>query len=185
MNKINYSIEIHWAVRGPDEMPFKELVDVYGDRVHIYDGINTGRMPIREIIENRKWNSQLYVCAGPSITNEVRRISNELGIPEKEIHYEAFQAETGGDPFTVEVKGKEELGKLDVGEEETLLQVLKRVGLEVDSSCEVGNCGTCRVKVCEGTVLNRGVGLGDAEEEGAREMLSCVSRGVGHIVVEV
>lgn len=184
MNQVNYSFEIHWAVRGPDEMPFfKDMVEIYGDRVHVYDGVKTGRLPIRDILETRKWNSHLYVCAGPNLSSSIQRISKELGIPDKEMHYEAFQAETGGDPFTVEIKGKDELGKLLVGEEETLLEVLRRVGLEVDSSCEVGNCGTCRVKVCEGVVLDRGVGLGEEMEE--RGMLSCVSRGVGHIVVEV
>lgn len=73
---------------------------------------------------------------------------------------------------------------MEVGSEETLLQVLRKVGLDMDSSCEVGNCGTCNVKVCEGNVLHRGVGLED-EDEGEMGMLSCVSRGIGHILIEV
>ncbi len=75
-----------------------------------------------------------------------------------------------------------------MGEEESLLQVLRKAGLEVESSCEVGNCGTCRVGVKNGKILHRGSGLPEEEQAGVgdgKEMLSCVSRGVGHIVVEL
>lgn len=186
MDVINCSIEIHWAVRSPVEAPFKDKVELYGDRVHIYDNFNTGRMNIRNIIEDRKWNSYIYVCAGTGISDEVRRTSHEFGITDQEIHYEAFQAESGGDPFTVEVKGKEDLGRFEVGSEETLLQVLRGAGLSVDSSCEVGNCGTCEVRVCSGDVMHRGTSLGrEEEEDGEKGMLSCVSRGIGHLVIEV
>jgi ferredoxin len=47
----------------------------------------------------------------------------------------------------------------------------------------VGNCGTCRISVVEGRVEHRGVGLPESEKEEA--MLSCVSRGVGRVVVEI
>jgi ferredoxin len=55
--------------------------------------------------------------------------------------------------------------------------------LDVDSSCEVGNCGTCKVDVCAGRVEHRGTGLLEAEKAAA--MLSCVSRGIGTIVLDL
>jgi ferredoxin len=61
--------------------------------------------------------------------------------------------------------------------------VLRDAGLEVSSSCEVGNCGTCRVEVLKGRIDHRGSGLMDWEKGTA--MLSCVSRGIGSIVVDV
>jgi ferredoxin len=101
-------------------------------------------------------------------------------VGEDEIHYEAFQIATSGDPFTVELKQSQKI--LEVPAEKTLLQVMREAGLEVDSSCEAGNCGTCRLEVCSGQVEHRGSAL--SGEDKAKAMLSCVSRGVGHIVID-
>jgi ferredoxin len=59
---------------------------------------------------------------------------------------------------------------------------MKIAGLEVASSCETGSCGTCRIVVKEGKILHKRKGLTTREQE--KEMLCCVSRGEGHIVVE-
>lgn len=112
--------------------------------------------------------------------DDIIRSSKECGMASEDIHLEAFQIATSGDPFTVEVKKTGQV--LTVDGEKTLLQTIREAGLEVDSSCETGNCGTCRVELCQGTVDHRGSGLG--EEDKATAMLSCVSRGIGHIVVD-
>ena len=72
---------------------------------------------------------------------------------------------------------------IDVPGDKTLLQCIREAGLEIDSSCEVGNCGACRVTVKEGEVEHRGSALSkEDKEEGG--MLSCVSRGVGKLRIE-
>jgi len=111
---------------------------------------------------------------------DIIRSSKECGMSSEEIHLEAFQIATSGDPFTVEVKKTGQV--LAVDGEKTLLETIREAGLEVDSSCETGNCGTCRVEVCQGRVDHRGSGLGG--ENKANAMLSCVSRGIGHIVID-
>ena len=72
---------------------------------------------------------------------------------------------------------------VSVGEEETLLEVLRK-DFDIASSCEAGNCGTCKVMVKEGRVEHRGTGLTGEEQEGGY-MLSCVSRGIGRIAIEI
>ena len=68
-----------------------------------------------------------------------------------------------------------------MGAGETLLQVLRKARFEIESSCEMGNCGTCRIGLRSGMVEHRGSALNEEKE---RVLLSCVSSGVGHIVVE-
>jgi len=58
----------------------------------------------------------------------------------------------------------------------------REFGDVVGSSCEVGNCGTCKIRVTCGKVEHRGTALTEEDKQG--EMLACVSRGVGRIVVE-
>jgi ferredoxin len=41
----------------------------------------------------------------------------------------------------------------------TLLDVLRNAGFDIPSSCEVGNCGACRIGVQNGRIEHRGMGL--------------------------
>lgn len=179
-DQINFNYELHYAVRSAEDVPFSEMLKKLGSKVKIYDKSTGERMDIPSILANRKWNSQIYTCGPQRMIDELVRASSACGMSQDEIHYEAFQIATSGDPFTVELTKTKKT--LHVESEKTLLETLREAGLEVDSSCETGNCGTCRVEVCSGKVDHRGSGLG--EEDKGVAMLSCVSRGVGHIVID-
>ncbi|KAJ5205046.1 uncharacterized protein N7498_005925 [Penicillium cinerascens] len=107
--------------------------------------------------------------------------ADELGLPKQNIHFESFQANSTGDPFTAELA--ETKKEVDVGPGESLLDALRSAGFDIPSTCEAGNCGTCRVGVRSGRVEHRGTGLLDNEKDTA--MLSCVSRGIGRIVLDL
>jgi ferredoxin len=179
-SQINFNYTLHYAVRSTEDIPFKPLIEKMGSNVTIYDKSKDERMNILQILKDRTWNSFVYACGPQRMIDDVVRCSKECGMSQDEVHYEAFQIATSGDPFMVEIKKSGKM--LMVEEEKTLLQTIRESGLEVDSSCEAGNCGTCRVEVCEGKVDHRGSGLG--EEDKATAMLSCVSRGIGRIVID-
>lgn len=179
---INYSWVLHYAVRSAEEVPYRERLERFGkDKVFIYDRSKGERLSIPGVVGGMPWNSQLYFCGPKRLMDEAARVTREKGIPEAEVHFEAFEADVSGDPFEVVVANKGNT-TLKVGEEETLLDVLKQY-FDVDSSCEVGNCATCKITLLEGDVEHRGTGL--LPEEKATSMLSCVSRGRGRIVVEI
>ncbi|KAH6665908.1 phenoxybenzoate dioxygenase subunit beta [Plectosphaerella plurivora] len=189
---IHYNVELHCAVRSAEtDFPFRERLEKLqsgpssdGFTLHLYDGSKGERMDIDTVVRDLKWNSQLYVCGPLKMMGAAQQAVRKHGLGEDEAHFEAFAAETGGDPFQAEVANRE--GKvISVGEEETLLEALKKAfgSSEVDSSCEVGNCGTCKVGVRSGRVEHRGTALTAAEKDVS--MLSCVSRGIGRIVVEI
>lgn len=179
--QINFNYTLHYAVRSAEELPFKDQLAKMGKRLVIYDASKGQRMDITSLLSSRTWNSYVYVCGPDRMVSAVRETATQLEITEDEIHYEAFSTDTSGNAFEVELKKKGKVVK--VGEEQTLLEVLREVGMEIESSCEVGNCGTCRVEVCGGQVEHRGGALSKEEkEEGG--VLSCVSRGVGKIVID-
>ncbi|KXH51737.1 MOSC domain-containing protein [Colletotrichum simmondsii] len=182
-HEVHYNFEMHYAVRSDDDIPFRSRLDALGSSVRFYDRSKGERMDITEIIKTLKWNSHVYVCGPTRMTDAVRVAAEECGLDEGDVHYEAFSADTSGDPFEAEVLNRG--GKvLKVGEEETLLEVLKReIGGDVESSCEVGNCGTCKVALKSGRVDHRGTALSGDDKLGS--MLSCVSRGIGRIAIEI
>ncbi|KAK3309146.1 pyruvate kinase-like protein [Chaetomium strumarium] len=180
---IHYSVELHYAVRSAEDVPFRERLTKLGDDVVIiYDRAAGQRLDIRRIVGNIPWNSQLYFCGPKRLMDEAAKETRARGIPEKELHFEAFEADVSGDPFEVVVANKGDT-TIRVGEEETLLECLQKQFDEVDSSCCVGNCGTCRVTLKGGQVDHRGTAL--TEEEKAASMLTCVSRGIGRITIEI
>lgn len=63
---------------------------------------------------------------------------------------------------------------VDVGAEETILEALVRIGVEVVSSCQSGTCGTCRTRLIAGSVDHRDFVLD--EDEFASNIMICVSR---------
>ncbi|KAK6582988.1 hypothetical protein PZA11_004064 [Diplocarpon coronariae] len=188
---INYNYTLHYAVRSREDIPFRKAVTGMGKNCVVYAKDEGARMDVGSILRERAWNSMVYACAPVRMMATVEEAAIMLGIEEGEIHCEAFQADYTGDPFEVEVvgnaasSGKEETTArvLDVPSEKTLLSVIREAGLKIDSSCEVGNCGACRVMVRKGVVEHRGSAL-SAEEKGGGAMLACVSRGVGRLRLE-
>ncbi|GKT50375.1 carnitine monooxygenase reductase subunit [Colletotrichum spaethianum] len=181
--EVHFNFEMHYAVRSADDVPFRSRLEALGRSVRLYDRSKGERMDIGDIMRTLKWNSHVYVCGPTRMIEAVRTAAEECGLDESDVHYEAFSADTSGDPFEVEIVNQE--GKvLKVGAEETLLEVLKReVGGDVESSCEVGNCGTCKVVLKTGRVDHRGTALTPEERVGS--MLSCVSRGIERITIEI
>jgi ferredoxin-NADP reductase len=187
MAKINWSVQIHYAVRAAEEVPFRDRLDkLGGERVVLYSKAKGDRMDVETLVRNIPWNSNIYCCGPRRLLDGVKTAAAAAGVPESEVHYEAFEADVGGDPFevVVEKEGEDKSKMLNVEGEETLLEVLEKAfGDVVASSCGVGNCGTCRVRVKCGKVEHRGTALTGEDKE--KEMLTCVSRGVGRIVIEL
>ncbi|KAG6055835.1 hypothetical protein E4U17_002707 [Claviceps sp. LM77 group G4] len=193
---INWSCQLHYAVRSADNMPFVDRLAALQQTegvVTIYDKSRGQDMNIPHIIESMPWNSHIYVCGPRRMMHAVEQVVQERQISPAEVHYEAFAADSSGprDPFEVQVlrqavdqdQAPRPSVLLRVGEEESLLEVLRREYPDMPSSCEVGNCGTCRVVLKSGRVDHRGSALLPEEKETA--MLACVSRGIGRISIEV
>ncbi|KAI1332845.1 PK beta-barrel-protein domain-containing protein-like protein [Xylariaceae sp. FL0255] len=178
--KINWEVILHLAVRNTSEIPFRDRIDAIGPK--IYDASTGSRMDIPAVLRSLPWNSHVYVCGPTRMMDEAKAEAEKCGLGEDEIHFEAFAADTTGDPFEVKVANRGG-NVLKVEGEETLLDVLRSQFGGIESSCEVGNCGTCRVAVKCGQVEHRGTAL--LHEEKKDSMLSCVSRGIGRITIEV
>ncbi|KAJ8117935.1 hypothetical protein OPT61_g983 [Boeremia exigua] len=170
---------LHYAVS--DEVPFKDYISTLGSNVTMYKRSEGTRMDIRDILSHADNRAHIYTCGPGRLMDAVVSAANDLNIPDSLVHMEQFTVTTSGDPFTAELKQSKKV--VEVGATQTLLDVLKDAGLDIDSSCEVGNCGTCRIDVSGGRVEHKGTGLLDEEKCGA--MLSCVSRGIGRIILDL
>jgi ferredoxin-nitrite reductase len=74
---------------------------------------------------------------------------------------------------------------IDCTEDDLILEVAQQAGLNPDSSCRAGSCGTCKQKLLEGTVNYGGDPQAlSAEEKAAGYILACIAHPVGRVVVD-
>ncbi|CAK7271804.1 hypothetical protein SEPCBS57363_004810 [Sporothrix epigloea] len=211
LTAINYSCVLHYAVRSTEEVAFTNRLKALGpDVVFLYDASKGQRMDIAAITRDMKWNSRISFCGPTRMMDMALEATRAAGLAESDVHFEAFSADTSGDPFEVVVRRlnrtsgdgiisnggtngpgtngtSEGLITLKVDEEESLLDVLQReFGTDaVASSCGVGNCATCKITVRSGRIDHRGTALTDEEKAAGDCMLSCVSRGIGRIEIDI
>src|SRR5262249_53036717 len=68
--------------------------------------------------------------------------------------------------------------------DKVILDVADEIGVEIDNSCRVGTCGTCRVKLLSGRVtmaVEEGLEPGDKEKN---IILACQAKSTGNVVAE-
>jgi MOSC domain-containing protein YiiM/ferredoxin-NADP reductase len=181
MHASGESFELHLAVRSADDIPFKRYLEPLGSNIVIHDKSRGQFLDIKQVISTANANTHVFCCGSQRMMDGVASAAEHNGLAKENVHYEPFEAETSGEPFTVELVVSNEM--IDVPAERTLLDVLRDAGIDMPSSCEVGSCGTCLVNVKKGRIQHRGIGLMDLEKEDS--MLSCVSRGLGQIVLEL
>ncbi|WP_174804448.1 hybrid-cluster NAD(P)-dependent oxidoreductase [Martelella limonii] len=96
---------------------------------------------------------EIFMCGPEGFMKAARAIAPELGV--LAVHEESFgekvvveaTAEEGG-PVTFSLSGM--TGECRPGE--TVLEAALNVGVWINSSCQMGACGSCRIKVARGTV---------------------------------
>lgn len=162
--------------RSRESMPFLDEVSTWEPEFVTVltddeNGVPSGPTLLRDAPDG----GSVYCCGPPPMIAAVRAEMSNTGATR--LHYERFSPPpvVGGEPFTLELASTGEV--LDVPADDTALEVVRRVLPNVPYSCRQGFCGTCRVRVLDGTPEHRDRRLDDAERED--HMLICVSRSEG------
>ena len=214
----NIDFEFHYMVRNESDVAYRSLLEksqtngqnTNSSHVNTYISSIGHRADISSILSNSACNSSthIYTCGSEKLVANVLSSAKTLEIDNERLHFEQFTVDASGDPFIVDLaktkRKVEELRRqnskdvtlsaetpkveLQIPGDMSLLGVMQDAGFMVPSSCEAGNCGTCRVRVLAGKVEHRGTALLEDEKAGFDgedgEMLACVSRGVGRICID-
>ncbi|WP_327689566.1 PDR/VanB family oxidoreductase [Streptomyces tubercidicus] len=127
----------------------------------------------------------LVYCCGP----EPLLTAVEERCPAGRLRLERFAAplvERTGDTTAFEVECRRSGRTLTVGAGTSILQAAEDAGLNVDSSCRDGICGSCETRVLDGTPEHRDFLLSEAEHTANATMMICVSRcAAGRLVLDL
>jgi len=175
--------ELHIFVREYERMPFYSEYQQwpFADRITVYandhgsDNCNT-QFNVTELLKQHNTSTQIYTCGPSGFMTMVRTVAYEQGIPESKIHQEHFGAEIdpAGDAFTVVAARSNQ--SLIVPPNKTILQVLTEAGIQVQTSCQQGVCGSCLTTVLSGTPDHRDMVQTESEKANNKNIAVCCSR---------
>lgn len=146
----------------------------------------------------------VHICGPVSMMETVKHVLAELGVPPGRVKTEAFGPALGKPeavkPITVPAAGgiEEKAAQKDLPtvtfsrsdksaplpSDKSILEVAEEIGVEIDNSCRIGTCGTCRVKLLSGKVT---MAVEDSLEPGDKEkgiILACQAKATENVEVE-
>jgi vanillate O-demethylase ferredoxin subunit len=165
---------LHLLHRGA--LPLPDMLAPYraNGRVVLHDTAAARRPDLAALLGSPEAGRHAY-CCGPAGMIEAFEAA-AAHWPEGRAHVEHFvppplPQDPSAQPFTLVLakSGKQ----VDLPAGANLLAVLRELGIEVESSCEGGICGACRVRWLEGPPLHRDRVLLPQQRE--REVMVCVA----------
>ncbi|CAB3783419.1 Phthalate dioxygenase reductase [Paraburkholderia caffeinitolerans] len=153
-------------------------------RIHPALAPQAVRERIAELLAAAKAQSHLYVCGPEALMQTTAELARGV-LGDANVHMEAFAPSalpaTGERGFAVmlDTSGK----TVEVPPGKSVLACLREAGHEIESSCEVGVCGTCMMRVIKGEPDHRDSYLTDDERVAGAHFIPCVSRSKSPVLV--
>ncbi|MDF3836926.1 PDR/VanB family oxidoreductase [Cupriavidus basilensis] len=175
------SFELHYCTRTPEHTAFRERLaqDDLRGRTHFYVDEPAGhRADLPRLLAAPQAGTHLYVCGPAGFMDAVLRQAKEAGWRDANLHREYFAAPQapGAAKGAFQVKVESSGLVIDVEPDQTVVQALSANGVEIQTSCEQGVCGTCLTRVLAGEPDHRDAYLTDEERAANDQFLPCCSR---------
>lgn len=180
LHRRSLPFELHYFARSRDEAAFVELLEQrcgFSESVHFHFGIPRDEQPaaLSELLTGLTTKSHVYTCGPVGFMERVEALTTPV-VGAGNVHIEHFQAEeidTSNDSaFEVELDGE----VFQIPADRSIVEVLQENGVEVDTSCKEGICGTCVMGVIEGDPEHRDNCLSASEKAANDQIATCVSR---------
>lgn len=164
--------------RSIDSMAFvDDVVSLGADRVLLQPSDTLGRADLGALIAQADPETVIYCCGPESMLRTVDE-SCAFWSPGR-VHVERFSRREDGEQSAVtvfEVEFARSGVAVTVPLERSILDMAEEFGVDIDSSCQDGVCGTCETKVISGTPDHRDEVLSQKERAAGQTMMVCVSR---------
>ncbi|ACC72360.1 PDR/VanB family oxidoreductase [Paraburkholderia phymatum] len=137
-------------------------------------------------LDDRYDGSQLYLCGPKPFMDTVRAVAVRCGWPDEAVHFEYFAGAEPvgqGEQTSFDLKLARSGKTVTIPANKTIVDVLREEGVEVETSCEQGVCGTCVARVLDGTPEHHDCFLTSQEQARGDCMAVCISRSKSRLLV--
>lgn len=195
LHAIGADFMLHYCARDLGKTAFREELAplaAAGRVAFHHDGGDPRRgLDVTALLAEHRPGTHLYCCGPAGLMTAVERAASHW--PAGSVHFEHFAPAGPAQPVPAEIlagpaeaSGESAIGvgfrvKLarsggvyDVPNDKSIVEVLREHGIEVQTSCESGLCGTCRTRYLEGTPEHRDYILD--EQERRSDVLICCAR---------
>jgi vanillate O-demethylase ferredoxin subunit len=188
---------LHYFARSEEHAAFLPLLSraPFSDYARFHFGVPREQLDtvLTECVASAREGTHIYTC-GPAPFMERVVTIGEQHVASEAIHLERFAAEPSSassspsqneantlDSFEVKIASSGATVRVDKGT--TIVDALASIGIEVDTSCGEGVCGTCMVDVVSGTPEHRDHCLSKAERASGKVICCCISRAASPLLV--
>ncbi|WP_454871930.1 PDR/VanB family oxidoreductase [Paraburkholderia xenovorans] len=184
---------LHYFARSAEHAAFLPLLSraPFSEYVKLHFGVERDRLDavLGDCLADARDGTHIYTC-GPSAFMERVVAIGETRVQSQAIHLERFAAEPASttsaesatlDTFDVRIASSGATVRVD--RNTTIVAALASIGIEVDTSCGEGVCGTCMVDVVSGTPEHRDHCLSKAERASGKVICCCISRAASPVLV--
>lgn len=174
------SFELHYCTQKPERTAFRSRLQslVAGDKAFLHHdgGDPKNGFDIAARLEKYEEGMHLYFCGPPGFMKAVRNAAAHW--PEHAVHYEYFGVDpalsaklesSAAEGVQIRLAKSDRLINVEPGQ--TILAAIRQAGVECESSCESGMCGTCKVRYFSGKPEHNDYVL--TEEEKSEYVLVC------------
>ena len=179
---IDADFEMHYCTRSKDRTAFRDRIAAsrFASKVqfHFDDGPTSQKFDIAARLATPEAGTHLYVCGPKGFMDAVLGTARARGWPESQVHYEFFSADVApsanDESFEVQLASSGRI--VVVPKDKTVVQALAAAGVEVQTSCEQGVCGTCITRVLEGVPDHKDLYFTPEEQAKNDQFTPCCSR---------
>lgn len=170
---------LYYCTKSEAQTAFRALLGAEPFAAHvefIHDGGDPSKgLDVKATLATPEPGTHLYCCGPAGLMDAVKAASEHW--PAGTVHFEYFTADqevlsAPKSGFEVEIASSGAV--FTVPDDKSILEVLRDNGIEVESMCEEGVCGTCITGLLEGEADHRDMILSDDEQ--ANSITVCCSR---------
>lgn len=167
-----------YLARRPDLMAYREELAPHGDRVVLHAADVVGRADL-DAHRPTAPGVRVLACGPERLLDAVEAWGAVPGGIAPRVERFTARADDGRPSPRFRVRAERSAVTAEVGASESVVEALRRVGVDVLTSCAQGVCGTCETDVLGGEPDHRDSLLDDDERRSGRCMFPCVSRAFG------
>lgn len=175
---IGKPFSFHYLARSRDRAALLDEIErgSLKDRVQLHFSDQQGEADLRSMLGKQRHGVHIYVCGPGKLIDGILDATKDW--PAGAVRFERFAAQANGvaRPSAFEVELARSGKVLTVAPDQSILQVLRKERVRIESVCREGICGTCAVTLLAGEADHRDTVQTDDEKTQNQTIYVCVSR---------